>query len=144
MSADNVTLITESGSGACACGDDGPPPLLLEVAYLMTVGAYASLAVLLLMCAHYIQALAQAATAAHAGDTSGTRFEAEVFCKMHSFDVDSWKWMRFFDWPWLEAEFEGDAFYNFVVTLILEAVLNASKCSTVPKSQASALVNVAP
>ena len=116
------------------CLDDGPPPLLVSVPYLMTRAVYASFVVVLLMFMHYVQPLARAATRAHADakgqaegdDSQDTKFEVEVCCKLRKFDACLWGWTRILDCPWLEAEFEGDAFYNFVVTLILEAVLNAT------------------
>jgi hypothetical protein len=113
------------------CEEDGPPPLLVSVPYLMTRAVYASFGVVLLMFIHYIQPLAKGATKAHAeglaeAASQDRKFEVDVCCKRRKFDACLWGWMRRFDWPWLEAEFEGDAFYNFVVTLILEAVLNAT------------------
>ena len=96
-----------SGSGGGCGGDDGEPDLLVEPSQLYTYGFYGSLIVLALMIFHYMQERAKAAHRAHKEGNGGSL-------------------MRYFKCQWLEAEFEGASFNNFVITLCLEAVLNAT------------------
>ena len=100
--------MSESASG-CG-GGDGPPPLLMEIPTLITTCVYACIAVVALMCAHYVQPLAQAASKAHAqGEGASSTFEANLCCSKRTWTTYYWEWARYLDWPWLEAEFEGDA-----------------------------------
>jgi hypothetical protein len=119
----------EYGSGGVACAEDGPPPLLVDPGTLMLYAFYGSCVVILLMFIHYIQPLAKEATRVSKVEPASDRattFEATLVHRTVKFTTSKWQWMRYMDWPWLEAEFEGEAFYNFVITLILEAVLNAT------------------
>ena len=115
----------DAGSGI-ACPMEVAPTLLLDPGYLMVVAFYGSCLVLLLMFIHYIQPLAKEATRLSKLESSPETFQAVVFCRTVNFTTSDWLWMRHADWPWLEAEFEGDAFDNFVITMILEAVLNGT------------------
>ena len=133
--ADETTGDFGSGVTGCNATNEMAPPLLVDPGVLMTYGFYASCLVLVLMFIHYIQPLAREAKTAFKAeqqrDTEGglapaETFEAQVFNRSYKFTAKCWFWMRRLDWPWLEAEFEGDAFYNFVITLILESVLNAT------------------
>jgi len=135
--------MTGVGAGVVLCSDAAAPPLLLEPSQLVLIASCGGLLVLILMFIHYMQPLAQAATSAHAA-ANGTRtvdgdeeaaarpsrsdsvVEVDFLFRTRSLRPAKWLWLRCLDFPWLEAEFEGDAFYNFVVTLILEAVLNAT------------------
>ena len=120
--------VKDAGSGI-ACAEDGAPPLLVAPGQLMVYAFYGSCAVLLLMFIHYSQPLAKEATRASKVESSSERpetFQTVFLCRTVKFTTSNWLWMRHMDWPWLEAEFEGTAFDNFVITLILESVLNAT------------------
>jgi len=59
-----------------------------------------------------------------AADYGSVAFEARVFGFTRTYTAARWRFMRFFDFPWVVAQFEGESFDQFLFTLILEAVLN--------------------
>ena len=72
-------------------------------------------------------------TAPRHSDRRGSWIEAVVLHKAVKMNLREWPWLLTFvrrlDCPWLEAEFEGDAFYNFVVTLVFETILNVTNAA---------------
>lgn len=124
--AHNVTNVTGSpdNSTMLLCAVDADAVLLVDVASLMQLGLLSSCVVLLLMLCHYTQSPAQAATRAVAADEATFRFD--IGGRTFELRAAHWGWLRRLDWPFLEAEFEGDAFYAFVITSTLEAILNAT------------------
>lgn len=60
---------------------------------------------------------------ARKGAASGS-FDALFWFRERSFDTATWRWMRHLDCPWIVANFEGEHFFNFIILLLIESVLN--------------------
>ena len=58
--------------------------------------------------------------------STAATFEARILCKTRTFPASRWRWMRFLDFPWIHAAFEGESFEKFIFVLMLESLLNAT------------------